>query len=67
MGDSVSDYVIFVTGGGTKGNSGFDFESAYDKAPMAEEAKKAFQAVGSNKHVLQELIGRLYLPLMSLR
>eukprot|EP00240_Pyramimonas_obovata_P000614 CAMPEP_0118936882 /NCGR_PEP_ID=MMETSP1169-20130426/20820_1 /TAXON_ID=36882 /ORGANISM="Pyramimonas obovata, Strain CCMP722" /LENGTH=576 /DNA_ID=CAMNT_0006880313 /DNA_START=154 /DNA_END=1881 /DNA_ORIENTATION=+ len=56
MGDSISDYVVFTTGGGTKGNSGFDFESAYEASPMAEEAKKSFEAVATRMLKEEEVV-----------
>ena len=34
MGDSVADYCIYITGGGTKGTSGFDFAAAYESSPL---------------------------------
>ena len=34
VGDSVADYCIYITGGGTKGTSGFDFAAAYESSPL---------------------------------
>lgn len=35
VGDSIADYCLFITGGGTKGNSGFDFKEAFRSSPLA--------------------------------
>jgi len=41
VGDSVADYCVFITGGGTKGNtSGFDFVAAYNDSRLATNTEK---------------------------
>mmetsp|Transcript_34646 Transcript_34646/g.48022 ORF Transcript_34646/g.48022 Transcript_34646/m.48022 type:complete len:603 (+) Transcript_34646:280-2088(+) len=37
VGDSVADYCMFITGGGTKGTSGYNFAEAYFKSKMCSE------------------------------
>jgi hypothetical protein len=38
VGDSVADYCIYITGGGTKGTSGYDFAAAYESSPLKSAA-----------------------------
>jgi hypothetical protein len=37
VGDSIADYCVFLTGGGTRGTT-YDFVAAYEKSDLAKEA-----------------------------
>mmetsp|Transcript_19576 Transcript_19576/g.37759 ORF Transcript_19576/g.37759 Transcript_19576/m.37759 type:complete len:449 (+) Transcript_19576:102-1448(+) len=53
VGDSIADYCLFITGGGTKGNSGFDFKEAFRSSPLALAPAASYceHASKSHKHL----------------